>query len=101
MFEQLVIKTRIDGSNAVLQLRGEIDIASAPQLASELDQLPPATSILLDLSAVEFIDSSGIGMLMDTHRRLVEHGGQLRLEGAAGITRRALELTGVLDLLQA
>jgi anti-sigma B factor antagonist len=86
---------------ARLDLTGELDLATAPDLLGRvrtaLEGRPGA--IVLDLSGVTFCDSSGINALMDAHTLAGAHGATLRVANAQRITLRALEVTGVLPLL--
>jgi anti-sigma B factor antagonist len=58
------------------------------------------TAVVVDLSDVEFLDSTGIRALLDTDREATRLGGRLLVTGANGIVRRMLELTGVLQHLE-
>lgn len=74
---------------------GELDIAAAPRLESALARCvagsPPSRAILVDLTGVTFIDSTGLGILIRAHERL---GDRLRLD-ASDACRRLLRLTGL------
>jgi anti-sigma B factor antagonist len=85
----------------VMTVRGEVDLASAPKLAAALSELMDRghTHVALDLGAVEFIDSSGLGVLVGSLRRLREQGGDLVLQSASPAVTRILELTGLDGLL--
>jgi anti-sigma B factor antagonist len=85
----------------VLTVRGEVDLASAPKLAAALGDLIDRghTRLAVDLSAVEFIDSSGLGVLVGSLKRLREEGGDLVLCGASPPVLRIIELTGLERLL--
>jgi anti-sigma B factor antagonist len=65
----------------VIALAGEIDLAKAPAiraaLAPVLDAQPPL--LLVDMSGVGFIDSSGIALLVEAYQRQQEHGGRFGL----------------------
>jgi anti-sigma B factor antagonist len=84
-----------------LSLSGEIDLASVPELERELrdaESSRPAR-IVLDFSAVEFIDSSGIHMLVDALQRADAAGHRLVLTHVPGHARRVFDLTGIAPLL--
>lgn len=78
----------------------ELDLATAPALRAALVEHLEAgvTRITLDLSGCEFMDSTGLSLLVTTHHRLVEAGGGLRLEGISAPVRAVLEMAGALDL---
>ena len=58
------------------------------------------TSMIVDLSEVEFLDSSGIRALVDCDLTALRFGGRVVVIGARGAVRRCLQVTGVLDHLQ-
>jgi anti-sigma B factor antagonist len=88
----------------VVTLRGEIDAFTAPSLRDDLRHLVEdtgAVSVVVDLEAVAFLDSSALGALVGMLRRLRERDGQLRIVQPRTAAARIFELTGldaVLDL---
>ena len=88
----------------VVTLRGEIDAFTAPSLRDDLRHLVEdtgAVSVVVDLEAVVFLDSSALGALVSVLRRLRERDGQLRVVEPRTAASRIFELTGldaVLDL---
>lgn len=67
-------------TSTVVALAGDIDIQTAPLLREALAALPPSEQmVVVDLSAVEFLDSSGVGALVGAAAALREGGGSLRL----------------------
>lgn len=80
-----------------LAASGEIDAHTAPSLASAIDAAGP--DVELDLAGVEFVDSSGLRVLIDAHQRLAEAGGALRITALSEPVRRLLEISGVSDYL--
>jgi anti-sigma B factor antagonist len=86
----------------ILAVAGEIDVATSPELRRELHQLAdrePAR-LVLDLSDVTFIDSSGLGVLVGALKRLREEdrGDILVLEGLQEPVRKVFDITGLTDL---
>src|SRR6266508_1725335 len=81
----------------VVEVAGEIDIASAPGLRTCHHQTINAGSrrLVVDLRHVDFIDSMGIGVLVGAHRRLRDHDGSLQLVAADGLVLRVLRLTSL------
>jgi anti-anti-sigma factor len=90
-----------DGRSAVIRLRGELDLATAPLLAEALDRLAVngARSVRLDLTELEFCDSTGISAMLAARVRMLDCGGALIVRGAQGKPLRVLGMTGVLELL--
>lgn len=67
------------GGYPVLAVRGEVDVSSAPALRQELDQLlaEGSTTVIVDLSGVGFLDSTGLGALVAARANAAEAGGDL------------------------
>jgi anti-sigma B factor antagonist len=89
-----------DGIRAVT-VRGELDMNTAPELERKLDDALASSeaSIMLDLSECEFIDSTGIALIVRAWQRLDRNGngggGQLVLCCINHQVRRLLKITGV------
>jgi anti-sigma B factor antagonist len=80
----------------VVQVEGELDLNTAPQLERELER-PLAASdaaLLIDLSRCEFIDSSGIALIVRTWRAL-DRDGRFALCGVGDQVARVLDITGL------
>ena len=69
------------GDCAVLRVVGEVDLYTAPALRERLAELVAAgvTNVILDTGGVTFLDSSGLGVLVGSHKRLRAHDGSLAL----------------------
>lgn len=86
-----------------IELHGEVDYESAPALTERLDELAAhqAMLVVVDLTQVTFLDSSGIRSLVHGARAIEDGGGRLFVEGASGAVARVLELTDLLRRLSA
>jgi anti-sigma B factor antagonist len=91
----LKISVEGNGQRRTVRLEGECDIASAPELRESLRPLvpPDVNDLVVDVSDLEFIDSTGLGVIVGALRRIREGGGELTLAGAKGPVRRVLEVT--------
>ncbi len=79
---------------AVFIAPADFDLATAPDVVAELDHLIELhPRIAVDLTTVEFIDSSGLNALVWARKRAVPLGGDVVLFGAGRNTLRLLELT--------
>jgi anti-sigma B factor antagonist len=79
-----------------IELSGEIDMASRPQLddaAAEITAHPPV-DIVVDLTAVSFLGSDGLGFLAQLRNHVVASGHGVTLEGPNRAALRALQITG-------
>jgi anti-sigma B factor antagonist len=81
----------------VVGLRGEVDLASAPQFRRSLHDLVDQgnTRIAMDLSDLEFMDSTGLGVLIGCLKRLKEADGTLVLTNLRPAVARVFEVTGL------
>lgn len=79
----------------VVTLGGRFDAASAPAVKNLLKKLigDGKCRLVLDLSQVDFLDSSGLGVLVTCHRLAENGGGALRLAGAGGTIETILKMT--------
>jgi anti-anti-sigma factor len=93
----LVIENESSGSWTVVRVAGELDLHTSPQLRDHvLAMLGPTPSRLaLDLSAVDFMDSSSLGMLITCLKRVREGDGEMVLVGVSGSPMKVLTLTGL------
>ena len=86
---------------ALVVLAGEHDLHSANEVQQTFDQsLAVCDHLIVDLSTAEFIDSTIIGVLMQTRKRAVELDRKFNVVlGTAPVVERILEVTGVVPLL--
>jgi anti-sigma B factor antagonist len=89
------------GDATLIYVRGEIDIETCERLRDVLEpHLGPRQSVILDLSGVEFIDSSGLHVLEQARGTLTADGGSLVLRNPSKAAHRLLTVTHTEDLLQ-
>lgn len=96
------LTSEIRGSeqHAVVILTGELDVSTAGQLYEELAALTREGMIhvAIDLRALEFIDSTGISVLIAEHKRTAAAGGELILLAPHRHVRRVFEVSGLMDI---
>lgn len=83
----------------MLTLHGELDVSSSPVLEDELRRVNGAALVIIDLTKLEFIDSTGLGVLVKTHQHMLDDGNRMVLIEGGGQVRRLLELTGLAEQL--
>ena len=83
-----------------LTVRGEIDIATSPQLKLALDKAirESVGAFVLDLCEVEFLDSSGLNLVLRARAALAREARPLAVVCPPGAVRRVMEIAGVDDL---
>ena len=80
-------------------LRGEVDSHTAGLLEGCLDDLGTASDVVLDLAGVEFIDSSGLRVIIHAHQSLDDAGHRLILKSPSDAVTKLLTITGLVERL--
>ena len=93
------VTVRHAGGQAVVTLRGELDLASTPALASHLTAAAACgPSVIVDLAGLEYIGYSGLGVLVRIGKWLRAGGGDLALAAPQPQVRKILVVTGLIDV---
>ena len=82
---------------SVLAVSGEVDVATVPRLREQLHSLVAQgqTHVVVDLDGVDFLDSTGLGVLVGALKRLRSSGGELHLICTQPRIRKVFEVTGL------
>ena len=82
---------------AVLAVSGEVDVATVPKMREQLHSLVARGDdrIVVDLDAVDFLDSTGLGVLVGALKRVRSSGGDLQLICSQPRIRKVFEVTGL------
>ena len=93
----LKVSPRAVDETQVLDLEGEVDVYTAPLLRQAIVDLVDggAKHVLINLERVDYLDSTGLGILIGGVKRLKEQGGALRLVGPSARITRIFEITGL------
>lgn len=89
---------RSENGKAVAVLTGDIDHHSTRKLRSELDNFVITMQpdiLIIDLTGISFMDSSGIGLIIGRYKLLKELGGRLEVKSPQPYIRRVLRLSGI------
>ena len=91
------VSTDESADGPVLRVHGEVDVYTSPALRDELYRLIDggAQRLMVDLSEMDFIDSSGLGVLVGALKRIRERSGDLELRSMQPSARKVLEITGL------
>ncbi len=86
----------------VLVLHGELDPHTAPVLRDRIDETvaPDTTTLVLEVSGLRFIDSSGLRVIIGAHKEMAGRDGRLILRAPTDTTRRLLDITGLVDHIE-
>ena len=93
----LTITTREAEGRTVVSVAGEIDVYTAPRLREEITELVAAGiyHLVIDMSEVEFLDSTGLGVLVGGLKRVRAHEGSLRLVCTQERILKIFRITGL------
>jgi anti-sigma B factor antagonist len=93
----LSLSTRTEGDRTVVVVGGEIDVYTAPKLREQLIDLVSAGNyhIVVDMENVEFLDSTGLGVLVGGLKRVRAHDGSLRLVCTQERILKIFRITGL------
>jgi anti-anti-sigma factor len=97
----LITEIRGSKSHALVLLSGELDTSTAGGLYEELARISRdgIVHVALDLTDLEFIDSTGISVLIAEHKRTASAGGELIILSPHRNVRRVFEVAGLMDVL--
>ncbi len=94
---ELGIDVRKEGSHAVVDVKGEIDVYTAPKLREKLIELVSEGSynVVVNLEGVDFLDSTGLGVLVGALKRVKAHDGSLSLVCTQDKILKIFKITGL------
>jgi len=100
MDDDLTISVSRDGATVIVTAAGEIDLSTVGELRTAVTEAATDCDRLrLDLSDVEFIDSTGLGGLLELRSTLRARSVTLEIVAGDGPVRQAVEITGLGELL--
>jgi anti-anti-sigma factor len=101
MESQVRVDVRNEGKAALVVISGELDLASGPELEQVLERHsgPPVELLVIDLREVEFMDSTGLSIIVKAHQRFADAGREVALVKGTSQVQRLLDLTGVAERL--
>lgn len=98
--EEAWLSSQSRGDAMVIAIRGDLDIVTSPQLDECLSAAESThTRIILDLTHVDFLDTSALAVIVGHWKRLESTGGMLALAGARYRYTKTLWITGLADKL--
>lgn len=96
---ELNVSSRSHGDDAIVIAAGEIDLYTAPRLHTALSAViakaTPKSRVTVDMSGVEFCDSTGMNVLLSCLRQVRERGGELELAAPRPAVMKILQVTGL------
>lgn len=100
--QQLQVDVRCTPDRVIVALEGELDMASAPLLQSTLEDraLASLPLLVLDLGQLQFIDSTGLRVVLAVRKLCAQRGQQLAVTRGSAQVERLLSVTGVAEHLR-
>ena len=89
--------------NLIVKIEGEVDYHTSVEIRERVDreyQRRRARNIIFDFSNIQFMDSSGIGVLMGRYRNVMILGGNVALYGVGDQVDRVLSLSGIYKIMK-
>ena len=86
----------------IVRVLGDLDLVSADEIREKLDnslEETRAQNLLLDLSKITFMDSSGLGVILGRYRQIKEGRGQMIIYGIKPSLKKILEISGIMSLM--
>jgi anti-sigma B factor antagonist len=98
----LTLSTRVEGDRTVVAVGGEIDVYTAPKLREHIIDLVSAGSyhLVIDMESVDFLDSTGLGVLVGGLKRVRAHDGSLQLVCTQDRILKIFRITGLTKVFQ-
>ena len=93
----LSLSTRAERGRTVIEVTGEIDVYTAPKLREQLAELVDSGrhDIVVDMQGVEFLDSTGLGVLVGGLKRVKQHDGSMNLVCTQERILKIFRITGL------
>jgi anti-sigma B factor antagonist len=97
----LAVSTRNDSGCAIVAVSGDVDISTSPDLRQALATVVAAGNriIVVDLSAVRFLDSTGLGVLVGAYTAVRNAGGRLTVVNNHTVVLKVLNVTALDEVL--
>ena len=93
------IVKNIEGAKAVFAVKGNLDTVTSPSLQKEIDAIDPAVKELtFDFSALDYISSAGLRVLLTANKKMLAAGGAMTIAGANESVKEVFDMTGFSDI---
>ena len=93
----LILATREVDGTTIVSVGGEVDVYTAPKLRDKISELvgEGRYHLVVDMEAVEFLDSTGLGVLVGALKRVRTHDGELALVCTEPRILKVFDITGL------
>lgn len=96
------IRFKVEEDYLLITFSGEIDHHTAEIAREKIDNyysIKRLKNMIIDLSNINFMDSSGIGLIMGRYKMVSENGGRLYLVNVGERVRKILQISGILKII--
>lgn len=100
--DDLIRSVRRQDKAVIVELAGDVDLHSSPELREQLKQISEQRPemLVINLQAVPYMDSSGVATLVESLQKVKKYGGQLTLVGLQSRVRSIFEIAKLTDIFQ-
>mgnify|MGYP003879393013 CR=1 FL=1 len=103
--EEMLLRISLDtrDKTLIVNFNGELDHHSAEEIRKEIDKIyfdKGLKNIVLDLKKLNFMDSSGIGLIMGRYKNVSDNGGKLFVVNASSRVDKILRMSGIQKIVQ-
>ncbi len=95
----LTITKSQNNDSLTLAIAGRLDTVTSPELEKEIRALRGVQTLILDMSALDYISSAGLRVLMMAHKLMGAQGGSLKIHGVNQVVMEVFDVTGFSDIL--
>ncbi|QQQ78866.1 STAS domain-containing protein [Saccharothrix sp. 6-C] len=94
---ELQVRSEVRGGWTVVAVSGELDADTVPVLSDRLEE--STGNVVVDLSEVPFMDTTGLSLMLDWHRRLDGAGGEFRMASMQPSVHKLFRLTELTEVM--
>jgi len=101
--QESICRAEYDEGILILRLSGDIDHHTAKKMREEIDTnlyLYRASTVIIDLSEIDFMDSSGLGLILGRHAKIKDLGGRMIISDPSPRVERILNLAGTEKIIK-
>jgi anti-anti-sigma factor len=101
MAMSLTVEKEVQSSTTILKLGGILDISTTNHIDPYLEEIDEIKTLIIDFGDLEFIDSTGIGSIMNAIHLAQEKNFKLEFQGVNELTHEVFEMVGLYQILEA
>ncbi|MBS7298860.1 MAG: anti-sigma F factor antagonist [Eubacteriales bacterium] len=93
--------SKTEKNTLLVEITGELDHHTATKIRTKIDNAisKDYKNIIFDFSALTFMDSSGIGMIMGRYKKILKYDGKMTIVSPKPQVKRILEISGLMNIV--